>query len=226
MSIGDDIKGAFSKSDNGLIQLILINAFLFLLANIFNLFGDFTRYFAMPCSLSELLVKPWTAITYMFYHEDFFHILFNMLWLYWVGRIFVEFLGSQRFVAVYLVGGICGGLLYLIIGSLLHWNLSHFLLLGASGSVMAIVIATAIYLPNYSLHLMFFGSVPLKYIALISFVLTSLIDLNINTGGKIAHIGGAVFGYIFTFNYKNGKDITKPFAHLLERIRNFFFKVA
>ncbi|MBI3501145.1 MAG: rhomboid family intramembrane serine protease [Bacteroidetes bacterium] len=225
MSFTNDLRGVFTRSGSGLMRIIVINAIVFIVVNIVDELLRFSGqgfslvyWLALPGEISTALTHAWALITYMFLHKDFFHILFNMLWLYWLGKIFVEYVGSKRLVAVYLLGGISGGILYLLSSLVFPLYFQNTFLLGASAGVMAVVIAIAILLPDYVIHLLFFGGVRLKYLALISFVLTSLLDISQNTGGKIAHIGGALFGMIFMLQYKNGKDITKPFTNLLDWI--------
>lgn len=209
MSFIEDFKGVFRKSENGLVRLIVINVLVFVIANVVDLFGDyFSSLFSLPFELNVFISRFWSLFTYMFLHKELFHILFNMLWLYWMGKIFVDFMGSKRLVAVYLLGGVCGGLMFLLLGNLLWGNRTSVYLMGASASVMAVVIAIAVIVPNYVIHLMFFGPVRIKYIALVSFILTSVIDLNDNTGGKIAHIGGALFGLLYAVLYKRGTDLS------------------
>ncbi|MBI4946253.1 MAG: rhomboid family intramembrane serine protease [Bacteroidetes bacterium] len=225
MSVTDDFKNVFTKSGNGLMRIILINVILFLVVNITDQAMRFSGsayslidWLALPGDAVLALTHGWTFITYMFLHEGLMHILFNMLWLYWLGKIFVEYVGSKRLVAVYLLGGISGGILFTLMSMLFPSYFGNTLLLGASAGVMAVVIATAILLPEYVIHLMFFGGVRLKYLALASFILTSLLDFSQNTGGKISHIGGALFGMIFMLQYKNGNDVTKPVTALFDWI--------
>jgi hypothetical protein len=149
-----------------------------------------------------------------------------MLWLYWLGKIFTEYLGSKRLVALYILGGISGGLLYMFASILFPLYFYNTFLLGASAGVMAIVIAIAVLLPEYKIHLMFFGAVPLKYLALTSFILTSILDFSQNTGGKISHIGGALFGLIFMLQYKKGNDIVQPVVDILDWITSLFTRKA
>ncbi len=229
MGFSDDLKNVFTQSGNGLMKIILINVIVFLVINIidalikFNGSGPLLIYWlAIPGDVMLALSNFWTFITYMFLHEGLMHILFNMLWLYWLGKIFVEYLGSKRLVGVYLLGGISGGILYTITAMIAPVYFANTFLLGASAGVMAVVIATAVLLPEYVIHLLFFGGVRLKYLALVSFILTSILDISQNTGGKISHIGGALFGMIFMLQYKNGNDITKPVTNLLDWMVAFF----
>ena len=227
----DDLKNVFSNRGNGLTRIIVINVLIFilltLLDTVFKLKGDnlsLLYWLAIPGDIYLAISHVWTLVTYMLIHEGLMHILFNMLWLYWIGSIFVEYAGGKRLVGVYLLGGLSGGLLYLIVAFLAPLYFYNTFLLGASAGVMAVVIATAVLLPDYTINLLFFGPVRLKYVALASFILTSVLDISQNTGGKIAHIGGALFGVFFMLQYKNGKDMTKPITILLDRVQSLFKK--
>ncbi len=229
MSIINDIKNTFSMKHNGLNRLLLVNVLLFLAANLTKGILGLAGYSFTPVHLQLALNSNfsffaehfWTLFTYMFYHLDFFHIFFNMLWLYSIGNVFAEFIGSKRIVAVYVLGGLAGGILFMLAGNFLPG--SRGLLLGASAGVMAIVIATAVYAPNLVMNVFLLGPVRLKYIALVCFILTSLIDIDSsNTGGKISHIGGAAFGLIFALQYRKGNDLTRGLTGILDSILNLF----
>jgi len=230
MSIWDEIKGSF-RHGTALTRLMYINGAIFLLIKIIEVIGVLTSSpglatavisnLAVPASTSALVFKPWTPVTYMFTHQGFIHLLFNLLWLYWFGKIFLAYLDQRKLVSVYIMGGLAGALLYIIVFNLFPAfasavNIS--IALGASASVMALVIATAAYLPDLELHLLFFGRVKLKYLALVTFLITSVFDFSVNTGGKIAHIGGAVMGFAYGQGLRNGKD----FGAWLNRILDFF----
>jgi len=154
--------------------------------------------FAVPANTGDLLTRPWTMVTYMFLHLDFLHILFNLLWLYWFGLIFVKYLSQRQLLGTYLFGGIAGALLYVLafnIFPVFSIARESALALGASASVLAIVVAIAFYVPEYTIHLLFLGPVKIKYIAVFS-VLMDLLMLNSgNAGGHIAHLGGALWGF-------------------------------
>jgi hypothetical protein len=157
----------------------------------------------------------------MFTHKDIWHILFNMLWLYWFGRIFLEYLDGRKLVAVYLLGGICGALVYILsfnIFPVFTGIVADSVAIGASASVMAVVIAIAAYVPDYTINLLLLGRIKIKYMALGIFILTSILDFSVNSGGKLAHIGGAFFGYFYIMNLKHGHDIGKG----INRIIDFF----
>jgi membrane associated rhomboid family serine protease len=156
--------------------------------------------FALPANLNLFMAKPWTILTYMFLHFDFLHILFNMLWLYWFGVIFAQYLSQRQLVATYVFGGIAGGLLYIAsynffpVFDLVKTNA---LAMGASASVLAIVVAISFYVPNYTVNLLLLGPVRIKYIALVT-VLMDLLMLNAgNAGGHLAHLGGAFWGFVY-----------------------------
>ena len=233
MGIFDDIKLTFRNGSN-LTRLIYINIAVFILITIVAIIGFLLNnpeisgkaldLFSVPASLNALLVRPWTLITYMFIHKDIWHILFNMLWLYWFGRIFLEYLDERKLVAVYLLGGLCGALVYILsfnIFPVFKGVLADSAAIGASASVMAIVIAIAAYVPDYTVQLFLFGRIKIKYMAMGIFVLTSIMDFSINSGGKLAHIGGAFFGYFYTINLRQGHDIGKGF----NRIIDFFVRM-
>ncbi len=175
--------------------------------------------------LKLLLVKPWTIITYMFTHKDIWHILFNMLWLYWFGRIFLEYLDQKKLVAVYLLGGISGAIIYVLSFNIFPGfddQVTSSVAIGASASVIAIVIAIASYVPNYTVNLFLFGRIRIIYLALTIFVLTSIMDFSVNSGGKLAHIGGAIFGYLYILNIKKGRDIGKGINKIIDSFTTLF----
>ncbi|GAB2697201.1 rhomboid family intramembrane serine protease [Mucilaginibacter koreensis] len=174
-------------------------------------------YLALTSYLPKLLTRFWTPVTYMFMHAGFFHILFNMLWLYWMGQIFEEYLGTKRTVGLYLMGGLAGALLFLAAYNLIPAFADvrdTALIVGASASVMAIVIATATLLPDYTIYLMFLGPVKLKWLA-IAYVIIDFIGIaGANAGGEIAHLGGALLGFIYIKQLQRGNDWNKPVSKI------------
>jgi membrane associated rhomboid family serine protease len=234
MSIIDDIKESY-KRGTALNKLIYLNLGLFLavqivrivlyLSNSYDHYDGFLRFLAIPSNPHVLVRRPWTIITYMFLHEGFLHIFFNLLWLFWFGSIFIQELGTKKLLSTYLLGGLAGGALFV-----LFYNLfpvfepvrDQAIALGASASVMAVVVATAVYRPDRRLYLVLIGPVKIGYIALVMFVLTSLIDFSVNAGGKIAHIGGALMGFLFAYYYKRGKDISRGFDRMMDRMATWF----
>jgi membrane associated rhomboid family serine protease len=234
MGIWDDIKRTF-RHGNSLTRLIYINIAVFILITIAAVIGfllnnpeiseKVLHYVSVPSSFKVLLLRPWTIITYMFVHQGIWHILFNMLWLYWFGSIFLEYLDQRKLVAVYLMGGISGAIVYILsfnIFPVFSAVVTDSVAIGASASVMAIVIAIAAYVPDYTVHLFLFGRIRIKYMALAIFILTSVMDFSINSGGKLAHIGGALFGYLYTLNLKQGRDIGKGFNRIIDFLVTIF----
>jgi membrane associated rhomboid family serine protease len=230
MGIQDDIKRSF-RSGSNLTKLIYINVAVFLLLTIVSIIGYLLdnkelsikalNIFSVPSSLKSLLGRPWALITYMFTHKDIMHILFNMLWLYWFGIIFLEYLDQKKLVAVYLLGGISGAIVYVAsfnIFPVFSGVVNESVAIGASASVMAVVVAIAAYVPDYSVNLFLLGRLKIKYLALGIFILTSIMDFSVNSGGKLAHIGGALFGYLYTYNLRRGRDPGK----WLNKIIDFF----
>ncbi|MFH0842076.1 MAG: rhomboid family intramembrane serine protease [Bacteroidota bacterium] len=234
MGIWNDIKRTF-RSGNSLIKLIFINIGVFLLISLAAIIGFLLNnpavseislaQLSVPASLRILLLKPWTLITYMFTHKDIWHILFNMLWLYWFGKIFLEYLDQRKLVAVYLLGGISGAVVYVLsfnIFPAFTGLVAESVAIGASASVMAVVIAAATYVPDYSINLFLLGRVKIKYMALAIFILTSIMDFSVNSGGKLAHIGGALLGYLYALNLKRGRDIGKGFNRIIDFFATIF----
>jgi membrane associated rhomboid family serine protease len=234
MSIIDEIKESF-RQGTALHKLIYLNLGLFLavqivrivlyLSNSYGLYDEFLRFLAIPANPQALARRPWTFITYMFLHEGFIHILFNLLWLYWFGMLFIQELGPKKLISTYLLGGLAGGLFFV-----LFYNLfpvfagvrDDAIALGASASIMAIVVAVAAYRPDRRMYLVLIGPVKIGYIALGMFILTSLVDFSVNTGGKIAHIGGALMGFLFAYYYRRGRDISRGFDRMMDHIATWF----
>ncbi|MEN8155737.1 MAG: rhomboid family intramembrane serine protease [Bacteroidota bacterium] len=234
MNIINDIKESFRKG-NALHKLIYLNLGLFLtvqivrivllLSNSYELYDAFIRFLAIPSNPEVLGIRPWTFVTYMFLHEGFIHILFNLLWLYWFGMVFIQELGLKKLLSTYLLGGLAGGLLFVLFYNLFPVFASvkdQAIALGASASVMAVVVATATYRPGRRMHLVFIGPVKIGYLALAMFILTSMVDFSVNTGGKIAHIGGALMGFLFAYYYRQGTDISRGFDRMMDRISTWF----
>ncbi len=234
MGIWDDIKRTFRDGSN-LIKLIYINIAVFILISIVAIIGFLIKdplisekalnLFSVPALFSSVIHRPWTIITYMFLHQDIWHILFNMLWLYWFGGIFLEYLDNRKLVAVYLLGGISGALVYILsfnIFPAFAGVVGESVAIGASASVMAVVIAIAAYVPDYTVNLLLLGRVRIKYLALGIFILTSIMDFSVNSGGKLAHIGGGFFGYLYTLNIRQGHDIGRGINRIIDFVATLF----
>lgn len=234
MGIWEDIKKTFHNGSN-LTRLIYINIGVFILITLAAIAGFLIAspvisdkaidLLAVPSALKKLITRPWTLITYMFLHKDIWHILFNMLWLYWFGNIFLQYLDQRKLVSVYILGGIGGAVLYILsfnIFPAFSELVSESVAIGASASVMAVVIAIAAYVPDYTIHLLLLGRVKIKYMALAILVLTSFMDFSVNSGGKLAHIGGAIFGYFYTLNIRQGRDIGRGINKAIDIIVTAF----
>jgi len=234
MGIRDDLKRTFSRGNN-LTKLIYLNTAVFLAISIVSIIGYLLNnqnlslkamnLLSVPSSIKALLLHPWTLVTYMFTHKDILHILFNMLWLYWFGLIFLEYLDQRKLVAVYLEGGICGAIVYIIsfnIFPVFNQVVAESVAIGASASVMAVVVAIAVYVPDYSVNLLLLGRIKIKYVALAIFILTSVMDFSVNSGGKLAHIGGALFGYFYTINLRRGRDLGKGINSIIDFFATLF----
>ncbi len=234
MNIGDEIRKAFSSGTN-LTRLILINLAVFLTLKIISVFlflfqqpemaNHLISFLALPADLTTLSTRPWTIISYMFLHYSFFHILFNMLWLYWFGRIFLIYLDQKKLLSIYILGGLTGGALYIIAYNIFpafDSVLQQSIALGASAAVLAIVMTISFYAPDYKINLMFIGPVKLKHIAMATILIDLLSIQSSNAGGHIAHLGGAIFGIIYAGQIRKGKDITRKFNLFLDRIASWF----
>lgn len=210
--IFNEFKNAFQKTNHAHVQLIIINVAVFLVlgalfvfSKIFGADAIFTvlhDQFTIPPQLTEFFTRPWTLFTYSFAHSltDIFHILFNMLALYWFGKLFIEYLGSDKLVALYVLGGIAGGVLYLTMFNTIPYFIeaANFNgMVGASAAVYAIMVATAVLLPDYTFFLLFLGPVKIKYIVFFYIVVSFIGAVGPNAGGNIAHLGGAMMGFLY-----------------------------
>lgn len=236
-NIVDDIKREFSKSENALVKIILINTAVFLvllvakivltLSQSTNVYGWVLNLLQLPASTSELIYRPWTLITYFFTHDDIFHILFNMLFLYWFGRLVDEYLGAKRVIALYMLGGIFGGLIYIVIYNLLPYfqpHLAQSRMLGASAAAFAVAVGASTLLPNYTFNLIFLGPIRIKFIALFYIILSLAQTVGPNAGGNLAHLGGALVGYFFIKLLQNGTDLGKPIYSIMNAWKRLFKK--
>lgn len=229
-----DLKEAFRRG-NVFIQLIYINVGVFIATTLINIILQlFNRsaagifdLLALPASFTRFILQPWSLFTYMFMHAGFLHILFNMLWLYWFGQLFLYFFSGKHLRGLYILGGICGGLLYMVSYNIFPYFrpfVEGSTMVGASASVLAIVVATAYREPNYPVRLFLFGNVRLKYLALIVVLTDLLFITSANAGGHIAHLGGALAGLWFASSLSKGTDITAWINKALDGIASLFSK--
>lgn len=216
------------KNAGIVVKIIVINLIIFLLVNLvsflFNLSHyELTQWFVLPESFSEFIIQPWSFLTYSFLHFGFWHLFWNMLWLYWFGAFVLNLFTAKRFLTVYLLGAICGGLLYVLSYNIFPvFAKSQGYLLGASAAVRAIVIFVAAYAPDTRVRLFVFN-IKLWHIGAFV-VLMDLIQLpnSPNAGGLLAHLGGALFGYLYAIQLAKGNDIGKWFENVMDWFVSLF----
>lgn len=236
MNVWDEIK-TWWRTGGVLLRLVIINVAVFLLLLFVGLGAMLVlgkggnaddwmdvfvlRYLASTSVLGALVLTPWTVVTYMFTHEGVLHLFFNMLMLWFSGRLFSDLLGERRLLGNYLLGGLTGFSLFLLFANVpvLSAFTDGGLILGASASVTAIFVGVAVYQPELVVRLLLFGAIRLKWLALI-FLLLDLISIRNgdNSGGHIAHLGGALYGYLAALQLKKGNDWSLGFINGLERI--------
>lgn len=231
-SIITDLKENFRKG-NLCIRLIYLNVAVFAVggiaevaARLFNhsLLPLF-RWLEMPASVEQLALQPWSVLTYMFLHGGVLHLLFNMLWLYWFGNLFLQLFTTRHLRGVYLLGGICAALLYLAAFHIFPYYrglAEGAYMLGASGAVLAVVTATAYREPNYPIRLLLLGTLRLKYLALLVILFDMLMLTSSNGGGHVAHLGGAATGLAFAYGLQRGHDLTRWLNKLLDGVDSLF----
>tara|TARA_R110002124_G_scaffold6123_1_gene37401 strand:+ start:148088 stop:148966 length:879 start_codon:yes stop_codon:yes gene_type:complete len=216
------------KTANIIVKLIAINVGIFILVNLIAFFmqmgqGTLAKWFVLPDDLGKLILQPWSLFTYSFLHFGFWHILFNMLWLHWFGRFILNLFSEKRFLTVYLLGALFGGLTYVVAYNIfpVFSNTKGFLI-GASGAVMAIMVFIATYTPNTAVRIFTF-TIKLWQIAVFLLVFDLVrLPTSGNAGGLLAHLGGAFFGYIYAQQLSNGKDIGKWFENLIDWVQQLF----
>ncbi|WP_438422578.1 rhomboid family intramembrane serine protease [Aquimarina macrocephali] len=216
------------KTANVIIKLIVINVALFLFATLGSWIfktnsGALMEWLVLPVDPGSLIVQPWSILTYSFLHFDFWHIFWNMLVLYWFGQYVLNLFTEKRFLTIYLLGAICGGLLFVLaynVFPVLNNTLAY--LIGASAAVRAIMIFIAAYTPNSEVRIFMFN-IKLWQIG-VFVVLSDLIQIPTsgNAGGLIAHLGGALFGYIYAIQLKKGNDIGSWFEKLMDGLSTMF----
>ncbi|MEZ5014110.1 MAG: rhomboid family intramembrane serine protease [Chitinophagales bacterium] len=237
MSITNDIRNTFRYSDT-IIQLILVNVLAFVVQTILlvifflagqrEVFLDFLgKWMYVHSDWHHLLTRPWTLITYQYLHDPLgiLHILFNMLYLFFFGRVFVQFSAHKNALPLYVTGGIIGALVFAIACHIIPSlkDLTGQNMVGASAAVMAIVIASATLAPNHTFFLMFIGPVKLKYIALVV-ILIDLVSMprEINVGGHLAHLAGAATGFAYVQSYRRGRNWFRWWDTFSLRLQNMF----
>mgnify|MGYP001180521294 CR=1 FL=1 len=199
----------------------ILNTFLFL----FNISPySIIDLFQVSPSISELFFKPWSLITYGFFHADLWHLLGNMIILYFSGRVVLDLFGKEKFLKIFLIGLLFGSLTYLI-----SYNLFPVFkglkppMIGASAGAMAVFVFLAAYMPHYSFRLVLFD-VKILYIA-IFFIIVDVIQIPFgNSGGHLAHLGGAAWGYFYNSQLSKGKDSGDWLINFINYLKYIFNK--
>lgn len=227
------LKYEFSKG-TVLIKLLLLNVGVFVFMLILNAIMHLLdidiepkiwEYFALHADGVEFITKPWTLLTYSLFHSGFNHILFNMLLLYLGGQIFLQYLSQRQLLSLYILGVISGGLFFVVsINAFPVFGnpVEFYSIVGASAAVMAVIIAIATYVPNYSVRLFLLGNVKLWHIAVFLLVMDLVQFKSGNEGGHIAHIGGALIGYFYAKQLRKGKDIGLWINNIVDKISSIF----
>lgn len=237
-SLLEDVKREY-RMGNMVTRLVIVNVAAFLGINLLRLilwiahagqvhplYYQIRRFLTLSSDPWFDLTHPWVLFTAMFLHEGFFHLLWNMLFLFWFGRIVGDLIGNHRILPIYLLGGLFGGLIFILSAQVLGYGRAGEVhALGASGAVMAIVLSSAMIAPDYRIHLILIGEVRLKYLVAVLVVL-DLIGLagNVNTGGHFAHLGGAFFGYFFVILLREGVDLSAPVNRITDFLEGLFIR--
>ncbi|MFN3952396.1 MAG: rhomboid family intramembrane serine protease [Thermaurantimonas sp.] len=231
------MKSEFNKlmrDGDTLTKLIVINVLVFVFVVFIKLFqfllqknfaDQIIAWFTLPTYLPDLILRPWSFVSYMFLHEGPFHLIFNMIWLYFGGMIFLNFFSEKLLLGTYITGGLAGGLLYVLsynIFPVFEGVVTASTNRGASAGVMAIIIAACTYAPSFPVRLFFVLEIRLWVVAVIS-VLFDLANIERgNAGGHIAHLGGALFGYLMAKSYNKGVNLTQWIFDLYDYLHTFF----
>jgi len=212
MSILNEIKQHYKSSDAAQ-KLIFINILVFIVSAlcfsfVLNQF-QYPSWLALSSNYKDVLWFPWTLFTYGFLHSEPIHLLFNLIFLYYISTLFYTFFTTRQFLAVYFLGNFFAGLIFVTYGYL--FNYSN-LIVGASASIMAIFMAVATFAPNYSLRLPLIGYLKIWHIAVFYIFIDVAQLLTENRGGHIAHLSGSVVGFVFSMLMKKGIDISSIFT--------------
>lgn len=217
-SLTQDIQKKLSNL-NVLEKIIAVNVVVFLIGLIFK---SGLSWLELPSDISNAILQPWSIITYAFLHYDFLHILFNMLWLYVIGRMFLNLFSPKMALNIYFLGAISGGLLFVLCYSIfpdIFGGKSY--LVGASAAVRALLIFLCAYMPNQELRFFTFN-LKLWYVGVAIVILDVFGLFGVNAGGNLAHLGGALLGYFYAKQLLKGHDIGKGFERVMDAITNMF----
>jgi len=224
MSLMQDVKQKLTRL-NVFEKLIVVNVIVFCIAQVFRYTLNTESslpWLELPSNFSDFIKQPWSLITYAFLHYDFIHILFNMLWLYFLGRFFINMFNTKLGLNIYFLGAIAGGMLFLFGYTLLPnvFDSGH-KLVGASAAIRALLIFMCAYMPNMDLRFFTFN-LKLKHIGIAIVIIDFIGMFGLNAGGNLAHFGGTVLGYFYGTQLSKGKDIGKGFEHFMDSIAGIF----
>ena len=236
-SIWEDLKMQY-RAGNMVTRIILVNLAFFVGIMLIKLTlsiaidhsfpsTTYENYLApfleLPSDFVKMLTRPWTLFTHMFMHYGLFHFIFNMLWLYWFGRIVGDLIGDRKVLPIYLLSGLASAALFMLVAFFDTAFAIGGSAIGASGAVFGLTIAAAAVAPDYIIRLLFLGNVRLKYIALAA-ILLQLVALtaNSNAGGTFGHIGGIFMGYFFVVQLRRGNDLSRPVNRISDKISGLF----
>jgi membrane associated rhomboid family serine protease len=228
MGITDEIKLSY-KQGSYMTKLIYINLAVWILvrmATVVLVLGGnespgFLDWLALPASFGQFITRPWTLFTYMFLHYELLHLVFNLLWLYSFGRIFLEYHPPRKLLSTYIFGGLAGGLFFMVAYNFFPYfrhSIEFTQLLGASAAVIAVVIATAVYVPDHLIHLILIGPVKIKWIALLSIIYYVVNLTGDNAGGNFAHLGGALWGLTYMMFLMSGMDFSARAEGFIDKL--------
>ena len=219
-TVWNDFRTHVLHSGNVLNALLAINIGVFVLLGLLSVFAALFQLsfdpghmiqehiLSLPSNLGELLMRPWSLVTYQFAHANLFHLLSNALMLWFAGRIFREFLGDQRMLSTYLLGGVAGGVVFILTYYLFpRFSGMEGILIGASASVMAVLAGAATIVPHYTVYIILLGPVRLVYVAIALFIFDLLYLTSSNAGGHFAHLGGTLWGFLYVRGLQNGRDM-------------------
>ena len=223
----DKIRSEFKLSSN-LNKIIYLNIIFFVIikvcSSIFFLFeintNEFFNKLYLPAEINLIKLQPWSIFSFMFIHLNFVHLIFNMLWLYFIGNIFLQWLNERQLIYIYILGGISGGLFFVLSYNylpLLQKNIDNTLALGASASIFAIMMAITIYKPDHKIHIPFIQKINLKNITILLTIYYIISLSGGNAGGYLAHIGGGIFSFI----YMKQLDTSKIFKSIFKNNSKF-----
>lgn len=212
MNFINDIKIAYNRATIA-EKFIYANVAVFFIALFLKNF--FIDWFTLKSNFESFTSQPWTLITYGFSHTSFSHVFFNLIFLFYFGNLFLNFFSKKQFVNYFILGIIAGGIAFLLL------NPGGYLI-GASAGIMAILVGLATKIPTYEIRLNLIGGVKLWILALIYIVLSIVRLDGLNSGGNIAHLGGALIGFIYTKQLEKGMDIGKWIETSIDFFANLF----